>query len=116
MAFFPEIVTRHPGANLGMDGVESHLLQAGGQQLVFMSFDRDVEVPEHAHAAQWGVVLGGQMDLTVEGERRVLDRGDSYFIPAGARHSARIHRGYKDVTLFDQSDRYSPRMNDTVRP
>jgi quercetin dioxygenase-like cupin family protein len=109
MPFFPEIVTRHSAANLGLEGIESHLLQAGDQQLVFMSFDRDVEVPEHAHAAQWGVVLDGRMELTVEGERRLLQRGDSYFIPADARHSARIHRGYRDVTLFDQSDRYSPR-------
>jgi quercetin dioxygenase-like cupin family protein len=46
------------------------------------------------------------MELTVAGVPRVLRRGDSYFIPAGVRHAARIRRGYSDVTLFDQRDRY----------
>ncbi len=107
MTPFPEIIARHPAADLGLEGVESHLVQAGDQQLLFMSFQRDVEVPEHSHAAQWGVVLDGEMELTVEGERRSLRRGDSYFLPAGVRHSARIRKGYKDMTLFDQKDRYA---------
>lgn len=105
---FPEIIARHPKADLGIEGVTSHLIQAGDQQLVFMEFSRDVEVAEHAHAAQWGVVLGGEMELTVEGVRRGLRPGDSYFIPAGARHSATIRRGYRDVTLFDERARYRP--------
>ncbi len=104
--FFPDIIRRHPAADLGLPGVESHVVQAGGQQLVFMSFDADVQLPEHAHAAQWGVVLDGEIDLTVAGERRLYRRGDSYFIPSGVPHVSRIRRGYKDVTLFDQPDRY----------
>ena len=104
---FPEIITRHPAADLGFSGVESHLVQAGEQQLVFMSFDIDVQVPEHSHAGQWGVVLDGEMELTIGGDRKLLRRGDSYFIPAGIVHAAEIRRGYKDVTLFDQRDRYA---------
>ncbi len=107
MQLFPDIISRHPAAALGLAGVESHLVQAADQQLVFMRFDADVEIPEHQHRAQWGVVLDGEMELTVEGHRRVLRRGDTYFLPAGARHSARIRRGYADVTLFDQPDRYA---------
>jgi quercetin dioxygenase-like cupin family protein len=105
---FPEIISRHPGADLGLTGLQSHLVQAGEQQLVFMSFAADAEVPEHAHAAQWGVVLEGEMELVVAGEVRVLRRGDTYFIAAGVRHAARIRRGYSDATLFDQRDRYRP--------
>ena len=107
MSFFPELITRHPAADLGLDGVESHLVQAGDQQMVFMRFTRDLEVPEHSHEAQWGVVLDGEMELTVEGVRKVLRRGDSYYVPAGAKHSARIQLGYADVTLFDERDRYT---------
>ncbi|MDD5305816.1 MAG: cupin domain-containing protein [Deltaproteobacteria bacterium] len=109
MANFPEIIARHPAADLGLEGAESHLVQAGNQQLVFMHFTRDVEVPEHSHEAQWGVVLDGEVELMVEGEWKVLRRGDNYFLPAGVRHSARIRRGYSDVTLFDQRERYSIR-------
>jgi len=108
MTFFPELIARHPAVDLGREEVESHPFQAGDQQFVFMSYQRDTDIPEHSHAAQWGVVLEGEMELTVEGERRLLRRGDSYILPAGAQHSARIHRGYKGLTMFDQKDRYTP--------
>src|SRR5262245_32153993 len=107
MRLFPEMIARHPAVDLSLEGRESHLIQAGEQQFVFMSYQHDTDIPEHAHAGQWGVVLDGEMELTVEGERRLLRRGDSYYLPAGARHSARIHGGYKGLTMFDEKDRYA---------
>ena len=107
--FFPEIITDLPAAELPIDGLSSYLFQGEHQQFIFMSFDDDVEVPEHSHEAQWGVVLDGQTELTVGGRRRVLEKGDTYFIPKGVPHSARIRRGYKDLTLFHQRDRYRPK-------
>lgn len=104
--YFPEIIERHPGANIPVEGVTSHLIQAGSQQFIFMAFERDVEVPAHSHNAQWGVVLEGEMELTIDGQTRVLKKGDSYFIEKDVVHSAKIKKGYKDLTLFDQPDRY----------
>ena len=104
--FFPEIITKLPEANIPLEGVNSHLFQSQNQQFIFMSFDRDVEVPEHAHEGQWGVVLDGKIELTVEGKKSTFKRGDTYFIPKGVKHGARIKKGYKDLTLFDQKDRY----------
>ena len=106
-AFFPLMVTRLPRADIPVPGLTSYLAQAGDQQFVFMSFDHDVDVAEHSHAAQWGVVLDGEMELHVAGQRLDLVRGDQYFIPEGAPHRASIRAGYKDLTLFDQGDRYA---------
>jgi quercetin dioxygenase-like cupin family protein len=78
-----------------------------------MSFDRDAEVPEHSHEAQWGVVLDGEIELTIEGRKHIFRRGDTYSIPKGVPHSAKIKRGYKDLTLFDQRDRYKAKQNHT---
>ena len=47
------------------------------------------------------------MELVLGGDAISLGRGDTYFVPAGAPHSATIRAGYKDLTLFDQKDRYS---------
>ena len=105
----PHIIEQHPAADIPISGLTSHLVQAGEQQFVFMQFDADVQVAEHAHEAQWGVVLEGTMDLTVAGERRTLCKGDTYFIGKGVPHSAVIHKGYSDLTLFDQVDRYQVR-------
>jgi quercetin dioxygenase-like cupin family protein len=106
---FPGIVSDLPQADIPIEGLKSYLLQGEDQQVVFMSFENDISVPEHSHEAQWGVVVDGEIRLTIDGRLHVLTRGDSYFIPKGVAHSARIKAGYKDVTLFDQKDRYSVR-------
>ena len=109
-ALFPYIVTSLPRAEISIEGAEAHLLQGEHQQILFMSFSNDATIPEHAHAAQWGTVLGGRMELIVDGKKRALKKGNSYFIPEGVPHAAVIHAGYKDVTLFDQKDRYRRKL------
>ncbi len=104
--FFPEIITKLPEARIPLEGLRSHLFQGKNQQIIFMNFENDAEIPEHSHAAQWGVVLDGEIELIVNGEKFILKKGDTYFIPKGVKHSARIKKGYKDLTLFDQKDRY----------
>lgn len=71
-----------------------------------MEFDEDVELPEHSHESQWGVVLEGRIDLVVNGVKRSYSKGDRYFIPKGVSHSGRIYAGYADMTFFNQPDRY----------
>jgi len=68
--FFPSIISSHPSADIPFDGVKSHLIQAGEQQFIFMEFEKDVEVPEHSHDAQWAVVLDGEIEMTIEEVKR----------------------------------------------
>lgn len=103
---FPECITSLPLADIPIGGLTGHILQGHDQQVIFWTFDRDTEIPEHAHEAQWGVALDGEMELTIEGTKCVVTRGDTYYVPKGISHSARIKAGYKDVTFFDQKDRY----------
>lgn len=100
------LLSRFPQADIPIEGVHSRLIQAGEQQFIFMEFENDVEVPEHSHNAQWGVVLAGEMEITISGKVHHLKKGDSYFIEKDEIHSAKIKAGYKDLTLFDQKDRY----------
>jgi len=106
-SFFPEIISSLPQADIPIDGITPYLQQGSNQQVVFMSFDRDVSVPEHSHEAQWGVVLDGESELTIDGKKHVLRKGDTYYIPKGALHSGSLKPGYKDLTVFNQKDRYS---------
>ena len=46
---------------------------------------RGVEVPEHAHGAQWGVVLEGWVEFTIGGETQTYRRGDTYYDGPGTR-------------------------------
>ena len=104
--FFPEIITDLPQADVPGEGVRAYLLQGEGKQVVFVAFDDDVDAPEESHAAQWVVVLEGEVELTVGGETAVYRKGDTYFIAAGVPHAARIKAGSRLLDLFDQADRY----------
>lgn len=62
-----------------------------GDQITFAVIDLepDAEVPEHHHAnEQVGIVLRGEITLTVAGETRTLGPGGNYVIRADVAHSA----------------------------
>jgi quercetin dioxygenase-like cupin family protein len=105
---FPDLVSKLRHADVPVPGVTAYLLQGVDHQVVFMEFAQEVHVPSHSHGAQWGIVLQGIIDLTIAGEQRTYERGDSYFIPTGVEHSAVVHAGYADVTFFEDRDRYNP--------
>jgi len=67
--FFPEIITNLPNADIPIQGLGSHLFQGEDQQILFMEFGNDVEIPEHSHDSQWGVVLAGYKDITLFNQR-----------------------------------------------
>lgn len=104
---FPEPIFRLPEADIPLDGIKAYLSQGEDHQIIFMEFEKDVELPEHQHEAQWGIVLEGQIDLTIDGKPGTYTKGDRYFIPAGVPHSGKIYAGYADMTFFNQKDRYS---------
>jgi quercetin dioxygenase-like cupin family protein len=106
---FPESVRKLPQADIPLPGLHAWLLQGENQQVLFMQFDEDVEIPSHTHECQWSTVLQGRIDLTVEGVVSTYGRGDRYVVPRGVPHSAKIYAGYADITVFDEKSRYRAR-------
>ncbi len=103
---FPEPIRNLPEADIPLKGVKAYLSQSENHQIIFMEFAEDVELPEHSHSAQIGIVLEGKIDLAIGGERRTYIKGDCYYIPEGVTHSGRIYAGYADVTFFNEPSRY----------
>jgi len=104
---FPEPITKLPEADIPLGGLTAYLSQSDTHQILFMQFEKDVEVRAHSHAAQLGIVLEGMIELTIGGEKQTFTKGDRYYIPEGVEHAGKIHAGYADVTFFNQPDRYS---------
>ncbi len=104
--FFPEIITNLPQADVSGERMRAYLLQGERKQVAFVAFDDDNDAPEESHAAQWVVVLEGEVELTMAGEKVVYRRGDTYFVPAGAPHAARVKAGSRLLDIFDEPDRY----------
>ncbi|NOY59517.1 MAG: VOC family protein [Calditrichaeota bacterium] len=103
---FPEIIKGLPEADIPVDGVSAYISQGDLHQILFMEFENDIEIPEHSHGAQWGIVVTGEIELTVDGKKKLYKKGDKYFIPDGTIHSAKIKAGYSDITFFDEASRY----------
>ena len=103
---FPEPIRNLPEADIPLSGIKAYLSQAETHQIIFMEFHEDVELPEHSHESQWGIVLEGEIDLIIDGVKRTYSKGDRYFIPAGTKHSGKIHAGYADITFFNEKNRY----------
>lgn len=106
MSEFPKMVSTLPVADIPMDGVLGKLLQGKDMQVVFFEIEPIGEIPPHTHGAQWGVVLEGQMELTIGGETRTYTKGDTYYIPAGVEHGATFKSHFKCIDLFADRDRY----------
>ena len=103
---FPEPIRNLPEADIPLKGVRAYLSQSENHQIIFMEFREDVELPEHSHAAQVGIVLEGKIDLVIGGEKRTYIKGERYYIPEGVTHSGKIHAGYADITFFNEPSRY----------
>ena len=57
--------------------------------LSIVDLEAGAVVPLHSHEhEQAGAVLSGDLELTIDGETRLLKPGDSYIIPGGVAHKA----------------------------
>lgn len=105
-SIFPDPILDLPLADIPLKGITAHLSQGANNQIVFVEYSDDVDIPEHAHSSQFGVVLKGRIEFTVDGVKTAYEKGDRYFIPNGVNHSVKIYAGYAEITLFDEKDRY----------
>ena len=106
METYPDIIKKLPQINIPINGVNAYLMQSQQNQLVFFEFMEDTEIPMHSHGAQWGIVVDGKIELTIDGVKKTYLKGDSYFIPGGVEHGGKVYKGFKAIDFFDDADRY----------
>ena len=111
---FPEFIRALPQPDSPLAGLQAHMLQTGQAMAMFYELPDGVHVPEHAHGAQWGVVLEGTLEFTIGGETRVYRKGDTYTVPAGVAHEAVISPGFVGIDVFADADRYRPKADDSA--
>lgn len=57
--------------------------------LSYLRMEPGAEVPSHAHPhEQAGMLLEGQLELTIGDETRVMRPGEMYIVPGGVTHRA----------------------------
>ncbi len=110
---FPEPVRKLPYANLS--GADVYVLDDGQNQVLFMEVPADrapVTVPTHTHGVEWGVVVEGEIEMTLGDRKERHPAGTTHLIPAGLPHSFRFQSGTSSIHYFRER-RLSP---DRLRP
>lgn len=105
---FSDFITAFPSLDLPFpeDVVQSSVVRSEAGLVAFFTFLKDMELPMHAHGAQWGTVIEGEIAFTIGGETKLYRPGDSYAIPAGVEHGAMIKAGTRVIDVFEEPDRY----------
>ena len=104
---YPEFLKALPKADIPMAGVTAHLMAAPTGQVVFFELPAGASVPPHSHGAQWGIVVSGDIELTIGGETKRYQAGDSYFIGDQVEHAATVFEDSLVIDVFSQPDRYA---------
>src|SRR5690242_16656355 len=71
-------------------GIVAQLFWGERMMLAVVEIEPGALLPDHNHPhEQAGMILEGELELTIGGETRLLTTGQAYFIPGGTAHSAR---------------------------
>ncbi len=103
---FPKPIVSLPELDIPLEGAKGYLSQGENHQVIFMEFEKDVELPEHSHEDQWEIVLEGKADVRIDSVKYSFKKGDRFFISQGMLHSAKVYAGYASIIFFNQKDRY----------
>ncbi|MCD6162860.1 MAG: cupin domain-containing protein [candidate division Zixibacteria bacterium] len=104
---YPDMIRNLPEIDININGIRGWLLQDGKKQAVFFDIQPVGKVPPHTHCAQWGIMLEGEMSLTIGDDIKVYRKGDQYYIPEGVVHSANFLSRVNVIDVFDAPDRYN---------
>lgn len=104
----PDFIRAMPALDLPFpdDTVTTNALRSEAGLVVFFMFHKEVDLPAHSHKGQWGTVIQGSIELSMDGTRRTYRPGESYFIPSGTVHAVRIPAGTIALDVFEEPDRY----------
>jgi quercetin dioxygenase-like cupin family protein len=99
------VIEPHPG-------VKGRVVQAQHATLIVYDYIPRTIVETHKHTVeQFGVVVKGSLAMVVAGEQRILMVGDTFRIPEGTAHGARV---FEEATQVVQV--FAPPRTDLPRP
>ena len=82
-------------------GIYGKFVHSEQMTLAFVKIDAGVELPEHAHVHEQVLnVIEGEMEITINGETKVLKSGTSLVLPSNLPHGGRTITACKVIDVF----------------
>ncbi|MBN2460776.1 MAG: cupin domain-containing protein [Candidatus Cloacimonetes bacterium] len=103
---YPEMIRQLPEIDISLPGIRGWAVKSDTVQIVLFEIEPVGIIPEHSHCAQWGIMLAGEMKLTIAGETKLYRQGDRYYIPDGIKHSAEFLSRVYVIDFFADPFRY----------
>ena len=105
---YPKFIQSLPSLDIPFpeDVVTTSAVRSDEALVVFFHIHKDIELPKHQHGAQWGTLLHGSIELTINGETKSYAPGDSWDLPAGTPHAGKLKAGSLVFDVFEEPDRY----------
>jgi quercetin dioxygenase-like cupin family protein len=85
-----------------LNGIRMKTLTYGEKTLMSeFRLTKGADLPAHQHPhEQTGYLVSGRIDLTIDGVVHAVRPGDSWCIPGGVTHSAKVHEDAVAVEVF----------------
>jgi quercetin dioxygenase-like cupin family protein len=105
------VIEPHPG-------VKGRVVHAQHATMVVYDYAPKTIVETHKHEVeQFGVVVKGSLAMVIAGEQRILTPGDSFRIPPGTAHGARVfEEATQVVDVFAPPRTDLPRSTSSAEP
>ncbi|HYV93050.1 MAG TPA: cupin domain-containing protein [Chitinophagales bacterium] len=82
-------------------GVHAKLIHTVNTTIAYVTLDKGVTVPEHAHIHEQIInVLEGTFEMTLDGETRTVTAGHVGVVPSNVKHTVTAITGGKIIDVF----------------
>ena len=102
MSFYPEKIRSLPVQKGKFDTSSKFMLEAKDCKVLFASYKSGTTIPPHKHddADVHGVVIKGEIILTINGETSKHACGDWYHIPPGSEHATLFEKQTDEIEYW----------------
>lgn len=105
-SLFPEFIRALPQEPTNVSTATAYKV-AGDAIALFYEIPEGGTSPDTTHCDEWGVILKGRCDITIDGVTTSYGPGDTFFIPEGTVHSVVNHPGLVGLDVFADPNRFA---------
>jgi quercetin dioxygenase-like cupin family protein len=82
-------------------GFKAKMVHSDNMTCTFWNVEAGASLPDHSHSnEQISTVIRGTFELTVAGERKVMEKGSVFVIPSNVKHSGKAITDSELIDLF----------------